>query len=167
MSIAFRTGIVVFAATVVTGLAIGARTGFSGDVCGLLTAKQVTSIPGMTSKCKKQPQTEGPLGSTDYEAIWSGAPTESFQVTVEVYGDKEALKRAKQNLNQGLLGTAKPLKGVGDLAYESKAAMGVDINVAVGKDIAIIVLTDIRKPPSSPAEIVPVTKAIVAVLKSV
>jgi hypothetical protein len=166
MSIVFRTGIVAFAAAAVTGSAVGARTGFSGNVCGLLTAKQVTAIPGMTSTCKKQPQTVGPLGSTDYEAIWRGAPTESFQVTVEVYGDRNALARAKRNLNQGLLGTATRLKGVGDLAYESKAAMGVDINVAVGKDIAIIVLTDVRKPPSSPAEIVPVTKAIVALLKS-
>lgn len=142
-----------------------ASPSFNGDVCALLTAKQVTSIAGVTAKCNNQPPQQAP-GSKIYVGDWMGATPKSpsVQVTVAVYSDKGMLRLADHNLAQGLPGPPKKVVGIGDAAFEAKGGFAVGIHVAVGKDIAYITLSSIGKSPKSPSIIEPVAKDVAAKL---
>src|SRR4051794_10498833 len=96
------------AAAVAASLAAGAAgaTGhFKGNVCGLLSAKQVPAIHGVTAKCTSAKPARGP-GSTIYVGNWAGLSVRSpqLQVTVSHYTDAGALQIATHNLKQGLPG---------------------------------------------------------------
>ncbi len=138
---------------------------FSGDVCGLLTAKQVTVISGVTGQCKNDTPLPGP-GSEQYTSNWAGVTKKSpaLQVTVVKYTDPGVLQLAVHNLKQGLSGgTPTKVTGIGDAAYEAKGAFEAGIHVAVGKYIAYISLSEIGKTPSL-ALIEPVAKDVAAKL---
>jgi hypothetical protein len=141
---------------------------FSGNVCALLTAKPVTAITGVTSKCKNVAPLPGP-GSTQYVGNWAGVTPKSpaLQVTVVKYTDPGALQLAVHNLKQGLSGgTPKKVAGIGDAAYEAKgsASAGPGIHVAIGKYIAYISLSTVGGAALSPSVLEPIAKDVVAKL---
>jgi hypothetical protein len=134
---------------------------FNGNVCALLTAKQVATVGGVTARCNNQPPQQGPSAKI-YVGDWMGATPKSptLQVTVAVYTDRGMLKLADQNLKQGLPGPPKKVAGIGDAAFEAKGGSAVGIHVAVGKYVAYVSLNAIGKAPSSPALIEPVAKDV-------
>src|SRR6185503_12121006 len=83
-----------------------ASSAFGGNVCRLVTAKQIAAFPGVSTTCKNA-QPMPALGATQYVGNWaSRTPTSSnLQVTVARYSDSQALQLARRNLNQGLSGT--------------------------------------------------------------
>ena len=162
MRMSSRLAGLVFAG-LVTASAAGAAPGFKGNVCALVSAKQVTAIPGVSSKCTNAKPSPGP-GSTNYVGNWAGLTPRSptVQVTVAVYTDTGALQLAKHNLKQGLPGPPKKVAGIGSAAYEGKGALSAGIHVSVGKYIAYISLNTIGTPPKSAAVIEPLAKAVAA-----
>ena len=158
---------VVLAAVLATAPVAGAAQAFKGNVCGLLTAKQVTAIQGVTAACKNAAPLPGP-GSKQYTGNWAGATPKSpgLQVTVVHYTDPGVLQLAVHNLKQGLPGgTPTKVTGIGDAAYEAKgpAGNGPGIHVAIGKYIAYINLTQ-GGPALSPSVLEPIAKDVVAKL---
>src|SRR2546423_12288397 len=95
------SGILLVAA--IAGLVLtspaGARPVFDGKVCGLLTAKQIAIVPGLSPACANARPTKG-LGSTMYVGNWPGkTPTSPIlQGTIARYTDSGALQLAKRNL---------------------------------------------------------------------
>jgi hypothetical protein len=157
--------IVLFAVLVIAPAATAAPV-FKGNVCGLLTAKQVTAIAGVTAQCNNQPPLPAP-GGKQYEGDWKGVTPKSptLQVTVVVYSDSGWQQKADHNLPQGLPGgTPKKVTGIGDAAYEASGTFAVGIHVAVGKNIAYISLNEVGKTPNSPVLIEPVAKDVAAKL---
>jgi hypothetical protein len=158
---------VVLAALLAAAPAAGAAPAFKGNVCGLLTAKQVTAIPGVTSSCKNAAPLPA-LGGKQYTGNWAGATTKSptLQVTVVAYSDPGALQLAVHNLKQGLPGgTPKKVTGIGDGAYEAKGVgNGPGIHVAIGKDIAYINVSYVGGPQLAPSVLEPIAKDVVAKL---
>ena len=154
---------VLVVAVLATASGAGAAPGFKGNVCGMVSAKQVTAIAGVSSKCRSAKPSQGP-GSTIYVGNWAGLTPKSptVQVTVAVYTDTGALQMAKQNLKQGLPGPPKKVAGIGSAAYEAKGALAVGIRVAVGKYIAYISLNTIGTPPKSATVLEPLAKAVAA-----
>ena len=162
MHIGLRAAIIVVAALAAASAA-GAKPGFNGNVCGMVSAKQVTAIAGVSSKCTNAKPSRGP-GSNIYVGNWAGLTPKSptVQVTVAVYTDTGAFQLAKQNLMQGLPGPPKKVAGIGASAYEAKGALAVGIHVTVGKYIAYISLNAIETPPKSAKVIEPLAKVVAA-----
>jgi hypothetical protein len=153
----------------VTAPVAGAAPAFKGNVCGLLTAKQVTAVPGLTSACKNAAPLPGPLpGSKEWTGNWSGTTPKSptLQVTVVKFADPGTLQLAVHNLKQGMSGgTPKKVVGIGNAAYEAKGnGFGPDINVAIGNYVAYLALSSIGTPKPTLAEIEPIAKDVVASL---
>jgi len=157
--------LVSLAALAITSSAGAEQATFKNNVCKLVPSKDIAAIPGISTACIETPPLQAP-GATDYVANWKGtAPTESLQVTIEKYSDSGWLQRATHNLKQGLVALpSKKVSGIGDAAYEAKGNLAVEVKTVVGKYIAIIVLRNVRKPPTSTSEIEPLAKAIVAAL---
>ena len=155
------------AATLVAALvgapAAGARLDFSGNVCQLVTAKQITAIPGVSSKCTNAAPSKGP-GSTIYVGNWAGkTPTSpTVQVTVALYTDSGALKLAKSNLKQGLPGPPKKVAGIGSAAYEAIGGFSAGVHFNVGKYVVYLSLNTVGKPPQSTASLETLAKGIAA-----
>jgi hypothetical protein len=164
-----RQLVVVLAMLAAASPASARSAAFSGNVCALLTAKQVTAISGVTAKCKNAAPLPGP-GSKQYTGNWAGATTRSptLQVTVVHYIDPGALQLAVHNLKQGLPGgTPKKVAGIGDGAYEAKGVgNGPGIHVAIGKYIAYINASSVGGPPLLPSVLEPIAKDVVAKLSS-
>lgn len=142
-----------------------ARSSFTGDVCGLASAKQAAPLTGSPSHCTKSPASPGP-GSTLYAAVWSGVTATSprLQVTVAVYTDKGALQLARRNLKQGLPGgTPRPLRGVGTAAYEASGPAGAGIHFGLDKYVVYMTLTG--KASRSTAQLEAIAKSIAAKLR--
>jgi hypothetical protein len=157
------TAVVAVVATLATASAAGAKSNLK--VCRLLTAKQIATIPGVSSKCTEAKPLPGP-GSTIYGGTWAGkTPTSpSLQVNVSTYADKSVLKLAKSNLNQGLVGTAKKVTGIGSAAYGATGASAAEIHFAAGKDVVAVILTSIGKKPKLTPALKALAKAIAAKL---
>jgi hypothetical protein len=128
------TSLLVVVALAVATAAAAAAPPFHGNVCGLLTARQVAALPGVLARCTNLPPTQGP-GSTLYVGHWAGKTPGSagLQVTVASYADQGALALASRNLRQGLPGTPKRVTGIGTAAYEATGATSSAIHFAVGK----------------------------------
>ena len=142
---------IAFVATLAIAQAAGARTSFTGNVCGLLTAKQITATQGISSKCTNAKPSNGP-GSKIYSGTWAGkTPTSpTALVTVTQYTDPGLLKLAKSNLKQGLP-SASPSKvaGIGSAAYEASGGSSTGIRFSVGSYIALVTLNGSGKAPSA------------------
>jgi len=131
------------AAAVAAAAAAAAAPPFHGNVCGLLTARQVAALPGVSTACTNLRQAQAP-GSTNYVGHWAGkTPTSTgLQVTVASYADQGFLALAKRNLNQGLPGgTPKRVAGIGTGAYEATGAGSNAIHFTVGKYLVYLVAT--------------------------
>ena len=137
-------------AALTTAAAAAARPTFGGNVCGLLTAKQVTAIQGVSPRCTNAKPSPG-FGSTIYAGNWSGKTARSprVQVTVSVYTDQGALQLAKRNLAQGLTGTPRKVAGIGSGAYEATGAGAAGLRFASGKTTVLVIVTALGKPPST------------------
>ena len=160
---------VVLVAVLVTAPIAGAAPVFSGNVCGLLTAKQVAGIPGVASSCKNAAPLPGPLpGSKEWTGNWAGTTPRSatLQVTIVKFADSGTLQLAVHNLKQGFSGgTPKKVAGIGYAAYEAKGnGLGPGINAAIGNYIAYLSATSIDAPKPTLAELEPIAKDVVAKL---
>lgn len=163
---AFRlTTLVTVLAALIVASAAGAGSGFNGNVCRLVSAKQATMVLRISSKCVNAKPLPGP-GSTMYTGNWAGKPATSMHllVTVSAYTDAGALQLAKRNLNQGLPGAPKKLAGVGSAAYQASGAGAVAIRFSVGKYIAFISLNAISTQPKVTPQLIALAKAIAAKL---
>ena len=141
----------------------GARSNFSGKVCQLVTAKQITAIAGVSSKCANAAPSRGP-GSTIYVGNWAGmTPTSpSVQVTVALYTDTGALQLARSNLRQGLPGPPKKVAGIGSAAYEAIGGFSAGIHFNVGKYVVYMSLNTVGKPPRSITSLETLAKGVAA-----
>jgi hypothetical protein len=159
--------VVVLAAVLAMAPVAGAAPVFKGNVCGLLTAKQVAAIPGVTSSCKNAAPLPA-LGGKQYEGDWAGVTPKSptLQVTIGAYSDPTALQLAVHNLKQGFSGgTPMKVAGIGNAAYEAKGnGFGPGIHVAIGKYIAYISATSIGAPKPTLAQLEPIAKDVAAKL---
>lgn len=155
--------ILIAVAALASASSAEAASGFNGKVCGLLSAKQVKAIKGVSTKCKNAPATRG-IGSIDHVGNWAGVTAASprIQVTVSVYADAGMLKLAKRNLKQGLLGPPKKLKGVGTAAYTSTGALGRDVRFSLGKYIVLVNVSGIHKITWTTASVVALAKTVAA-----
>jgi hypothetical protein len=166
MKLAHLIFVSLAAALVITASAGARQATFSNSVCKLVPAKDVLAIPGMgTGPCTESAPLQAP-GATDYVGNWKGRlPTQGLQVTIEHYTDSGMLKLATNNLHQGLISLPKKVVGIGDAAYEAKGgAGGVEVKTVVGNYIAIIVLSNVKRPIKSPSVIEPLAKDVVAAL---
>ena len=147
------------------GLAPSAAARTSLSVCGLLTAKEVAAIKGVSAKCTNAKPTAGP-GSKIYVGNWAGkTPTSAnAQVTITQYTDPGVLQIAKRNLDQGLPGTPSKVTGIGSAAYAASGASSTAIHFNVGNYIAIIVVTTSGSSSASIASVEAVAKAVAAKL---
>lgn len=133
----------VVVALTVAAAAAAAAPPFHGNVCGLLTARQVAAVPGVSTRCTNLRPAQGP-GSTLYVGHWAGktAGSPGLQVTVASYADQGALALAIRNLRQGFPGgTPRSVSGIGTAAYEATGAGSSAIHFAVGKDVVYLVAT--------------------------
>lgn len=138
-----------------------ARPSAAVDVCRLLTAKQVTAVQGVSSKCTKAKPMAGP-GATIYGANWPGKTPRSpgVQVTVSVYTDQGALALATRNLNQGLPGPPKKVAGIGSAAYEATGGFATGVRFVKGKDVVLVSVNGIGKPSWSTKSVEALAKAV-------
>jgi hypothetical protein len=137
-----RLALVAVAAAVAAASATAAPP-FHGNVCGLLTARQIATLPGVSARCTNLRPAPGP-GSTNYVGHWAGKTPGSagLQVTVASYADQGALALAKRNLNQGFPGgTPKRAAGIGTGAYEAAGAGSSAIHFGVGKYVVYVIAT--------------------------
>jgi hypothetical protein len=155
------TLIVAVVAALAAASAAGARSNLK--VCRLVSAKQVATIHGVSTRCTDAKPLRGP-GSTIYTGNWVGKTPRSphLQVSVSVYTDQSFLQLAKRNLNQGLVGVPKKVAGIGSAAYEATGALAAEIHFSVGKDIVAVVLNSIGKPPRLTPALRALAKAIAA-----
>jgi len=139
---AFGAGIAAVATLVGVARADPAGT-FSGNVCGLLNAKQVASVVAAT-KCTPEPKVAG-AGITAYHGYWGASPASStrpylsFQINT---GNAAYLQRAKAALPQTLMiaGTPKKIAGIGSYAYEAAGTTRTAIGFQAGTYICTIVV---------------------------
>ncbi len=117
--------------------ATAARAPFKGKVCALATAKQVTAITGVSSRCVNACPEPAP-GATIYVGNWAGkTPTSPrLQVSVQVYKDSGMLRLAKSNLDVGLPGPPRKVAGIGSAAYEATGGGSTAIRFATGRYVA-------------------------------
>ncbi len=141
-ALARLTAAVVLAAALAATAATAARAPFKGKVCALATAKQVTAIPGVSSRCVNGAPEPAP-GATIYVGNWAGkTPTSPrLQVSVQVYKDAGMLRVAKSNLDQGLPGPPKKITGIGSGAYEATGGGSTAIRFAAGGYVATAILS--------------------------
>lgn len=154
--------VTLFAALAAASVA-GARSNFNGNVCRLVSAKQITAIPGVSSSCTNAKPSKAP-GSTIYTGNWAGNTPRSprVQVTVAFYTDMGVLQLAKSNLEQGLPGTPRKVAGIGSAAYEATGGLSTGIHFNVGKYVVYISVNTVGKPPRSTASLEALAKAVAA-----
>jgi hypothetical protein len=139
----------------------GARPAFDGKVCGLVPAKQIATVPGISLNCTNARPSKG-IGSTNYIGNWAGktASSPSLQITIALYTDSGALQLAKRNLAQGLPGTPKKVAGIGSGAYEAVGASSAGIHFSVGKYIAYVILNTRGASPRSTRTLEALARAV-------
>ena len=142
-----------------------ARSNFNRNVCTLLSAKQVTAVPGVSTNCTNAKPSRG-LGATNYIGNWAGKTPRSarLQVTVSLYTDTGALQLARRNLKQGLPGPPRKVAGIGSAAYEAIGALSSGVHFATGKYVVYVSLNTIGSPPRSTVSIEGIAKAIASKL---
>jgi hypothetical protein len=153
----------VVAAAIAVALAApvaSARTAFNGNVCSLLSAKQVAAVH-VPSKCTRR--TSSGSGVTIYVGTWGSVSGPHLSVAVDAYQSTtgSAFKLAKQYLGQ--LPNAKKVSGVGGLAWESSQGTVTMLNFVVGHDVCNLGLTT-AQPVKSLAPVIALAKAIAAKL---
>lgn len=108
--------------------ATGARDAFSGNVCSLLTAKQVAAVVGDASaagkyKCVASKSFKTPAGTNYAGHAGSGSVTAGgyFSIQVVKYSSAQIAGRVRASYKALM----KPVGGVGDWAYEHVAMSAV------------------------------------------
>jgi hypothetical protein len=141
------TAALTIAAAAAAPSAAAAPGAFRGNVCSLATPKQVTAIPGVSSRCTNGKAAPG-IGAKSYVGTWAGTkPTLSgLQVSIDAYTDSGMRGRAVSNLNEGLVGSRpKKIAGVGSAAYEATGAGKTEIQFASGKYVARVIVATTGK----------------------
>ena len=155
---AFAVAAAMAAALAVPGA--GARTAFNGNVCSLLSAKQVAAVHA-PSKCTHR--TSSGSAGTDNYGTWGSATGPHLSVAVNTYQSttSSAFKLAKKYL--GELPNAKKVSGVGSLAWESSQGTVTVLNFVVGHDICNLSLTS-AQPSKSLSPVIALAKVVAAKL---
>jgi hypothetical protein len=154
-------GSLLVGAVAAASTASSARLAFSGDVCSLLTSKQVASVKVTPLKCSGQKPIKG-SGGTLYYGSWGGtglAP--HISVSVNVTSGAAGLQQAKKFLGQ--FPHAKKVSGVGSLAYVSTSGDPAMLNFVVGKNVVDLGVQT-KQPLTSVAALTALGKAIAAKL---
>jgi hypothetical protein len=150
-----RGSIVVVSFALLAGAAAAsaAAPSFSGNVCRLLTAAQMTAVKGLSSRCANGKPAPAP-GGRNYIGNWAAksGTTPTLQVTVSKYTDSGWLARAKSNLKQGLVATPKKVAGIGSAAYEAAGPSSAEVRFVKGKDIVDVVFSARARPSLAPVE---------------
>jgi hypothetical protein len=150
-------GVVVVGVAPTASANTGVRFAFSGDVCSLLTPKQVASVNVTPLKCSTQKPIKG-SGGTLYFGNWGGtglAP--HLSVSVDAHSDAAGLQQAKGSL--GHFPNAKKVSGIGSVAYESSSGNPAMLNFIIGEDVVEIGLQT-KQPLKSAAAFTALAKAI-------
>ena len=148
------------AATLVAPAAV-ARPAFTGNVCTLLTAKQVATAH-VTSKCTHRTTTGS--ASTLYYGSWGATTTgPHLSLTVNSFSSttSSAFQLSKKYLGQ--IPNAKRVSGIGSAAWSSRQGNTTTINFVVGHDTCNFGLMT-AKPLTSLAPAIALAKAIAAKL---
>jgi hypothetical protein len=134
----------VAAVAILVGVArAGVEGNFSGNVCSLLSAKQVASVVAATT-CTPEPKVAA-AGITDYHGYWGASPASStrpylsFQINT---GNAAYLRQSRATLPQTLMiaGTPKKIAGIGSYGYEATGPTRTAIGFQAGKYICTIVV---------------------------
>ena len=154
-----RTFFVPFVAAALVVPAALARPAFTGNVCSLLTAKQV-AVVHVPSKCTPS-TTAGSASTLDYGS-WGTTTGPHLSLTVNSFkSTSAAFQLAKKYLGQ--IPNAKKVSGIGSVAWESRQGNTTTINFVVGHDTCNLGLVT-AKPLTSFAPAVALAKAIAAQL---
>jgi hypothetical protein len=126
------------AALVVVLPATAARSGFSGDVCGLLAAKQVAAIVGDASAskyaCTAQKSVKTPAGTTYQATAGTSAPAAGGFLSIQVV--KYSSPRLESMVQAQYRRSMKPLAHVGDWAYSHRMSSPVRGGTAAMEQLA-------------------------------
>ena len=123
-------------AAYLTTPAVAGPRAFSGNVCAMVSAAQVSALKAPKT-CK--PATLKSAINTAYYGTWAASSPTGPHLTVSVvaWKDSALLAAARSHLNI-LPGPPKKVTGIGSAAYESSAGQLTVINFVVGSDICDI-----------------------------
>ncbi len=155
-----RTLFVALVAAALVAPAAVARSAFTGNVCSLLTAKQV-AVAHVPSKCTHN--TSAGSASTLSYGSWGPATGPHLSITVDSFKSttSPAFQLSKKYLRQ--IPNAKKLSGIGSAAWASRQGNATSINFVVGHDTCQLGLVT-AKPLTSLAPAIVLAKAIAAKL---
>ncbi len=132
--VGLRLAIVIAAVVAAGAITPSAEAAFSGDVCGLLTAKQVATVRVTPLKCAAEKSFATPT-VTNYSGNWgeTGATGPELTMTIVLYKNSNVFKVVQKNLRTGAgFGKTKKVSGIGSLAYESKSGSLAWVGFVVG-----------------------------------
>jgi hypothetical protein len=123
-------------ATYLATPAVAGSRAFSGNVCAMVSAAQVSALKAPKT-CK--PATLKSAINTAYYGTWAASSPMGPHLTVSIVAWKNSalLAAARSHLNI-LPGPSKKVAGIGSAAYESSAGQLTAINFVVGSDICDI-----------------------------
>lgn len=123
-------------ASYVAAPAVAGTAAFSGNVCGMVSAAQVSALKAPKT-CK--PTTLKTALNNAYYGTWAASNPTGPHLTVSIVAWKNSgmLAAAKSHLN-AVPGTPKKVAGIGSAAYESSGGQLTVINFVVGSDICDI-----------------------------
>ena len=155
-----RTLFATLVAAALVAPAAVARPAFTGNVCSLLSARQVAAVH-VPSKCTHDSSTGS--ASTLYSGSWGTATGPHLSITVNSFQSarSSAFQLAKKYLGQ--IPNAKSVGGIGSLAWASRQGNATTINFVVGHVTCQLGLIT-AKPPKSLAPAIALAKAIAAKL---
>ena len=139
---------IMFAIIVATVVVAGAsapvaRAAFNGNVCSLLTAKQVAAAHIIPSKCINQKTTKISTW-TNYYAHWGSTSLSaaSVDISLDVYQSTTSFQTFKKSLRTSIsyYGSPQKVSGIGSVAYEAKNNSRGEIRFVVGHSIASVSL---------------------------
>ncbi len=124
-------------------LASVADASFSGNVCGLLTAKQVASAKVTPAKCTTEP-TVRQSGGIDYHGYWGTGPIAASSLLFQVNtGTATYLQLAKRVV--GDIPGAKKVSGIGSVAYIGSSVNGTTtVQFVVGNYICTMYFNKVK-----------------------
>jgi hypothetical protein len=143
--------VLVIVVTIVGGLlASAANAAFSGQVCGLLTAKQVATANVTPLKCTAEPTVHAD-GGIDFHGYWGTAAFAPSSLVFQVNTGTAAYLQLAKRVVGDLVG-AKKVSGIGSVAYIGAAGNGsTAVQFVVGKYVCTMYFTKVKSLKSAAA----------------
>ena len=141
------------------------RAGFSGSVCALLTAKQVSSVGVSPPKCTANPPVKSRVAAT-YIAYWGSSTAAPKHLIVFINRGTPAIinvMKQKMQDKSGWVGTPSKVPGLGSFALQATSADIGEVQFIVGP---YVVALDAQSPTlaKSPAALTALAKVVAAKL---